>query len=243
MPSVSLITYCKGRFPEAKQYVPAALKALLDLDELVFVDYDDPLQAGQWVKALGDPRCSVVRVEGYPWWWPNHARNLGGLAAVGEILVFSDVDFLISPELVREIRALPLRSYAVQPDDVGSIGFVALLGADFGQVNGWEEAFVGYGCDDFYFRVRLDCLGRTCTLLSNRLVPVQRSGDQVRVLEVDQGIFICYNSRLAKILPMMHPYRMNIGRNWGKGGVLLCESALRKGVKAHDGDEAARAAA
>ena len=226
MPSISLITYCKGRKHEAEEYVPAALAALSDLDELVFVDYDDPGESGRWVRDLAEERVTVVRIADMEWFHVNHARNLGGLAAVGDILVFSDVDFLVSPELIRECRCLPLRSYCVQPDDLGSLGFVVCLRADFVELNGWEEAFVGYGRDDLHFHECLDSLGRTAVLMRTRLVPVPHQGEQVRILGVSQNISAAFNSRLSRALRMMHSYRMNIGRNWGKGGRFLCRSKL-----------------
>jgi hypothetical protein len=226
VPSISLITYCKGRRPEAEQYVPAALAALSELDELVFVDYDDPGGSGPWVVSLADPRVTVVRVSDMTYFHANHARNLGGLAAVGDIVIFSDVDFLISPELIRECRAVPLRSYLVQPDNVGSWGFVVCLRSDFAELQGWDEAFVGYGCDDLHFRSALDALGRTCYRMSARLVGVSRSGEQVRMHEVSQNISAAFNSRLSRALRMMHRYKMNLSRNWGKGGKFLCRSTI-----------------
>jgi hypothetical protein len=41
----------------------------------------------------------------------------------------------------------------------------------------------------------------------------------------------------------MHRYKMNISRNWGKGGQFLCRSELGKGVLTHDDHATTGAAA
>jgi hypothetical protein len=228
--NISLITYCKGRHLEARQYVPAALGALGPDDELVFVDYDDGDGIGCWVESLANEHISVVRVTGLPFFHVNHARNLGLRAAVGGIVIFSDVDFLVSPEMVQEARHLGPLSWLCQPGDVSSWGFIVCRREDAMEVGGFDEAFVGYGCDDMFFRGSLTLLGRACHVMQNRLVPVVRCGEQVRLHGVSQNLSAALNGRLGRGLRMLHRYRQNVSRNWGWGGLFLCKSKLRTSV-------------
>ena len=230
MVSISLITYCKGRCSQAREYVPAALKALRPGDELVFVDYDDSENVGQWAAELRAECLTVVRADGLAWFHVNHARNIGGRAAVGELLIFSDVDFLVSADLIEEARTLPALAFFTQPNTINSFGFVVCRRSDFQEIQGWDEAFIGYGCDDICFRESLFALPRAAFEMKNLLVPISPGVEQVRMHQVSQGLSVSYNSRLKKLLRVMHPYRQNLSRNWGWGGRLVCESEVRRGT-------------
>ena len=207
--------------------MPAALRSLGADDELVFVDYDDPDNCGAWVEGLGDDRVTVVVASKLPFFHVNHARNLGFKAAVCPISIFSDVDYAVSTALVEEARSLAPQTWLAQPDDVGSWGFIVVLRTDVLEVNGWDEAFVAYGCDDMAFRASLTLLGVKCQIMKARLRPVQREGKQVRMLGADINISAVYNVRLARALRMLHPYKQNISRNFGWGGDLICQSRAR----------------
>jgi hypothetical protein len=208
----------------------AALRSLRGVDEAVLVDYDDPEEVGAWAVKLRDPCVCVVRVQGCEWFHMDHARNLGGRASAGEVLIFSDIDFQVSPALIEEASCLVPKTFLVQVDELHSFGFVVVHRADFFEVQGFEEALTAYGHDDFQFRNSLMYLGRTCQRMRARLEPI-RAGEQVRVhQERRMAITAACNARIMRALRMLHPFRNNVSRNWGWGGVVLQKSRLGESV-------------
>ena len=242
MASVSLITYCKGRHLDAEKYFPAAIAAMGPCDELVFVDYSDPGDVKSLLLESRDGRITLVSAPGREWFHANHSRNLGLRAAAGDLVVFTDVDFCVTREFVEEVRLLPARSYYVQPDEVGSWGCVACFRADALEIQGWDEAFVGYGCDDLHFRRSLDALGRTCFRMKARLVGEKFPQGQVRIHEASQNVTAAFNRRLAIILRGLHPYKENVSRNWCLGGQGLRWSELGYGLVQSERDRAVQRA-
>ena len=160
LPSVSIITTCKGRLDHLKQSLPTWLvQNYAGAWEIVVVDYDCPDGTAEWLRSLGTDRvrCVEVRDNALPFHM-NHARNVGVTAASGGVLALLDADNIASPEyLTRGINAM-LSTGAKLCNTVTEVGgmrgccFIdaaSLLG-----LNGFDEAFVNYGfCDiDLYDR-------------------------------------------------------------------------------------------
>ena len=226
--TLSVIVGCMGRRIEAEQFVPAVLKQLVSGDELVLVDFADPDHVGAWAVEL---KCAQVTVVAYPeavWFHPNLARNVGCRRAVGEVLVVSDVDKLMPDALLEECRVLAGGEFLTQTNDTGSIGWLALFCADFFRVGGYEEALCGYGWDDFVMRESLNKAGLRMRTSGHRVWSVPREIG-CRIYPNDKRHVSAHvNQRLARDLRILHPYMANVARNWGAGGVVMCESEARQ---------------
>ena len=216
--TLSIITYCKGRLHELKRWLPAAVDALDDDDEIIVVDYDDPDDAHLWLRAQPFPQLVTVHLANLQWFHADHARNCGLRQARNDIVIFADVDFLITQQIVAEIRTNDYKAFGQQPDDVGSLGFIYLRREHAMALNGWEEAVCGYGWDDIDFKHHCRLYGLRPYTMTNRLISI-RSEHQVRILEgVNKARNATVNQRILRALASLHPYKNNVGRNWGWGG-------------------------
>ncbi|HEX8906015.1 MAG TPA: glycosyltransferase family 2 protein [Longimicrobiaceae bacterium] len=105
MPSVSVIAPARN---EARG-IEAALRSLLRLDvprlEVIVVDdrSEDATGAIADRIAAEEPRLKVVHVTELPdgWLGKNHALQLGGERATGELLLFTDADVVMAPDTLR----------------------------------------------------------------------------------------------------------------------------------------------
>ena len=224
MSTLSVVVGCMGRLLEAQQFVPAVLKVLDANDELVFVDFADPGHSGDWVVKLGDARCTVVAYSPAAWYAPNLVRNLGCRVAVGDLLVVCDVDKLWPAELVNECRSMQKGEFLVQDNSTGSIGWLCMWFSDFRNVNGYEEALAGYGWDDFVMRESLQKSGLAMRFCKHRVYSTPLEIGCRSYPDERRHVSSHVNQRLSRDLRILHPFRGNIARNWGAGGVVVCES-------------------
>jgi hypothetical protein len=214
---------------QAKITVPAILEALGQDGELVFVDYSDPDDAWRWVCELGDARVTVVRFFPAAWWQMNHARNLAGVAALGRVLVFCDVDWVASRALVEECARVPAGYFGVQAGLTGAAGFLAVRAVEWHNAGGYEEAIVGYGEDDHQMVWMLGRRGLRRLTLDSRVQMLPRD-DQVRCLEVtDLGRLNTVNVKIVRALRELLVNHNNVSRNWGLGGEVVQLSRWHNG--------------
>jgi cellulose synthase/poly-beta-1,6-N-acetylglucosamine synthase-like glycosyltransferase len=102
-PMLSVVVAARDEAAEIER----ALRSLLALDyprlEVVAVDdrSEDATPSILARIAAEDPRLRVIRVERLPegWLGKNHALHLGSEAAAGELLLFTDADVVMAPEL------------------------------------------------------------------------------------------------------------------------------------------------
>jgi len=218
MITLSICTFAKNRLDQVKRTLPHVLSVLGPDDELVFVDYSDPQKSGLWAKEnVKDNRLVLVWVPGMKWWHMNHARNCAGVNAGKDIFVFMDVDNLPSKDLVEAIRKMPPKTWYGVGVGVNISGFAAIRKSDYLEVNGYEEALVGYGYDDTGMHVAMNRLGVPRVDLKSLVPQIQGGEAQVRVLEPSKGYEWEQNKQITLILNERHPYKANIGRNWGIG--------------------------
>lgn len=92
MPSISIITVCKGRLSHLKESLPSFLNQ--PDCEVIVVDYDCPERSGEFVEE-NYPAAKVVKVENRPYFNNWAARNHGGAAATGTIVAFLDADIIV----------------------------------------------------------------------------------------------------------------------------------------------------
>ncbi len=217
---ISFCTFCKCRLVEAKQTVPNTLSLMSQDDELIFVDYDDPEGGGHFVESLGDPRVNVVYVKNVKFWNEAHARNRALLNATKDIVVMIDIDNFISPCIIDDVRNLSEDEFYILGDGSNVYAFIASFRKNFLEINGYEEAFVNYGWLDGNLRNKMMALGLKCTHNPEHRKTLRFLENGARIMDTDDsnGLMemIESNRQIDIILSKKHPYKNNIGRNWGR---------------------------
>ena len=169
MSTLCYITTCKGRLEHLKQTLPC----VVDQPDVscVVVDYACPDNTADWV-AANFPQVTVVRVTGEAGFNAARARNLGARAAKSPWLAFFDADIRWAPDFAR--RVIPdLQAdhfYRAQPVTPQSWGSFICQRRDFEAVDGYDEAFTGWGGEDDDLMMRLALLGRKSAGYSAELI-------------------------------------------------------------------------
>jgi hypothetical protein len=99
---------------------------------------------------------------------------------------------------------------------LSTYGTCAVYNKDFKEVNGYEEAFVGWGYEDTSFYTSLRALGLTDNYFIN-------SGQEIIHDDAERSQYLHgeimqsnkSNRRISEILRTRHKYKNNINRNWG----------------------------
>lgn len=218
---LSLFTFCKGRRSEVERWLPSAIAATGECDEIIIVDYDDPEHVGDWAVLQHAPRLTIVQIYDCKWFHAAHARNLALRACRGQYAISCDSDYLVTPEVVQECRSISQGGFLVQNDAVGSMGFLVAATADLLEIQGWEEGVCGYGFEDLSLRDKLVALGRKRITMTARLQDIG-ARRQVRIMQAESvARNAAVNRRLLRTLGALHRYKNNFGRNWGAGGEIL----------------------
>lgn len=188
MPSVSIITTCKGRLTHLRQTFPLMLA--LDYEgplEVIVVDYGCPDGAADYVESEGHARGRAVRVTKHTEWWNmSRARNLGANAATGEYLAFVDADYLLQPTYIA--RAVGAMTATASRLGCPSLPHCELFGACVVEarwihhLRGFDEALNenGYGWDDIDFYHRSTAHGEAPLPLGTGLLEDIKHGDDDR---------------------------------------------------------------
>lgn len=234
--SLSIITYAHRRQLQVEKFLPYHLAALRPRDELVLVDYGDPCHCGEFAAAISDDHLTVVRVSGVEWFHMDHARNLGGRAARGDVAVFADVDFLLTPGVFNECLTLQPGEFLVQHPKTHSFGFICCWRQDYLDAQGYEEAVCGYGYDDTQFNQLLSTRGLGRRLMVNQVEDIGVGSNTRNLQPRDLGKNAAVNMRVLRALRMLDSKHNNCSRNWGWGGQLLKQSALAREEKQNGND-------
>ena len=163
------ITTCKGRLEHLKQTLPR----VVDQPDVscVVVDYACPDNTADWV-AANFPQVTVIRVTGESGFNAARARNLGARAAKAPWLAFFDADIRWAPEFARKV--IPgLQAdyfYRAQPVTPQNWGSLICQRRDFEAIDGYDEAFTGWGGEDDDLMMRLALLGRKSAGYSAELI-------------------------------------------------------------------------
>ncbi len=157
---LSIIVPCKGRLEHLKQSLPT-LVAQGDGLEIVVVDYDCPDGTADWVRA-SHPAVRVVQVADRPLFNVSAARNLGAADASGEWLAFLDADVKVAEGFAATLKTLvqPGFFYIADPRPPQLWGALVVSRGDYDWVDGYDEAFEGWGSEDVDILERLLILGR-----------------------------------------------------------------------------------
>lgn len=216
MPTISVLTYCKRRLAQAMAMIPHTVGLLQDGDELVFVDYSCEDESYLWVKAHY-PQVRIVHVPGRRWYSHPHARNCAAVNARGDIFLFVDIDNLVPRELYEKCRDVPHGEFYALIPAPNKSGFCAIHRSDFYKVNGYEEGIPSYCYEDTCFYRALDAAKVARVDLTDFDVDVIAADEQPRALEPCDGDPWTQNQDIANILRKRHPYKNNVGTNWGIG--------------------------
>jgi len=150
-----LITTCKNRLHHLQQTLP--LMTNLPAAEVIVVDYGCRQGTAAWVRR-DHPNVRLVEVDDDPGFCVARARNLGAEAASAPWLLFIDADVCLDERLVHWFKghANPGSFYLPWPRNLQAFGTVLCTRAAFNQVGGYDEAFRGWGGEDWdlYFRLR-----------------------------------------------------------------------------------------
>lgn len=178
MPKVSFVVTCKGRLEHLQATIESALR---HCDEYVLVDYTCPENSGRWVSDRF-PKVFVVDVPKQEIYHRAHARNLGAAVASGDILCFLDCDIILAESFIETINdLLPGQFLAVDHADEGLTGLIACWKEDFVKLGGYDEAYVGYGCEDIDLQIGLEfVLGRSRHLIPRKQVRHLNHSDDLR---------------------------------------------------------------
>lgn len=161
MPSVALITTCRGRLHHLRQTLP--LMAAEKPDELIVVDYACPDGSGDWA-AAEHPQTKVVRAAGKSGFNLCDARNLGAAAAVSDWLFFVDADIRLAKGMLGKLRKrlAPGGFYLpewIEGTPIDIWGSCACPRGTYEALEGYDEVFEGWGADDEDFYHRMESAG------------------------------------------------------------------------------------
>jgi glycosyltransferase involved in cell wall biosynthesis len=203
-PTFSIVTCCKGRLEFLKRSLPTFVQQAET--EVVVVDYDCPERTKDWV-AAHYPDVRVAAVADAPLFNLSRARNIGVDAARGRWLVLCDADMLLVPSFAQEMRermapGTYLRPYQDTPSGARKLPFPLLCEATaYRDVGGYDDAFRGWGAEDWEFVGRLDRHGLTETLYPAALVETLKHSNATRssYYEHEIGVSMVINHHYAKI--------------------------------------------
>lgn len=161
-PILSFVVPVKSRLSQLQQTLPT-LARQTDA-EVVVVDVDCPQQSADWIASAKFSNVRALKLNDMPVFNAARARNIGAAHARGRWLCFLDADTLLKPDFVRTVVAhLPPNSFVQFALDAP--GLVVVNSEDFRHLDGYDEIFEGWGCEDDDLIVRLKLLGRQHVML------------------------------------------------------------------------------
>jgi hypothetical protein len=185
---LSLITTCKNRLPHLKQTLPLMLQQ--PRAEVIVVDYGCGQGTAAWVKEH-HPAAKLVQVNDDPVFCAARARNMGAKIASHETLCFVDVDVLVHLELSKwlELNQSPnaFYLYPVRKDERELDGFLIIAREYFLKIGGYDEAFRGWGGEDYDLYERLARTGLSRSSVPRESILSIPHGDELRQLSEDDG--------------------------------------------------------
>lgn len=162
-----------GRLAHLKKNYPAFPKPC------VVVDYSCPGHSGDWAEAEG---ADVVRVPGEAHFHKTRALNLGAARALvlgADRLCFLDADTQVAPSFL-DFAESSAHSLIAPPGDPQLVGILVTSARDFIRVGGYDERYIGWGCEDLDMRLRLHLAGSTFETLPEGAVSSISHGDALR---------------------------------------------------------------
>lgn len=164
---VSIITTCKNRLAHLKQTLEPMQEQLFS--EVIVVDYGCSQGTYEWVKNNFED-IKVIRVDDDPSWCASRARNIGASYATGKWYLFIDADIKLESDLTKWILENCTEGNFYTGQEVESLSLTGTFvceAADFDSIDGYDEAFTGWGGEDLDIYMRLKLAG----IREEKLIP------------------------------------------------------------------------
>lgn len=179
---ISIVVVCKNRLAHLQQTLPRMVQQ--SFTEVVVVDYGCEQGTADWVKG-NFPSAKVVSVTDDPLFCLARARNIGASQAAHEILCFVDADVLINMDIGKWVKEnLQEQRFYVSGNrrDFELNGFMICTKSHFLAVGGYDEAFSGWGGEDWDMYERLILLGNKPGFLPREALTAIKHDDAIRQL-------------------------------------------------------------
>lgn len=161
---ISVVIPCKNRLSHLLQCLPTVLNQTYQDLDIVVVDFNCPKDTARVItESFTDSRIRVIQ-EDVPsdYWNLAESRNRGFLHALGSIVLFLDADTILQPTFIeyaiKELNGNTFVTGLTAPPWNGC-GCALVNSVDFQKINGYNEALVGWGWEDFDFYGRMEGLG------------------------------------------------------------------------------------
>lgn len=175
---MTIVTTCKGRLEHLQQTLASMVSQGIPC---IVVDYGCPQGTGQWV-AQNHPSVRVVQADGVANFNIGRARNLGSRQVRTPWVCFLDSDKLLGPDFAQ--NTLPLLrngAYFLAHSEMPDLsGMVVCAMRDFAAIEGYDEVFEGWGCEDNDLYARLERHGCVAGRLPKGVAGCIAHADDVR---------------------------------------------------------------
>lgn len=176
-PNISIVTVCKNRLHHLKVTLPEMCKQ--SHSEVIVVDYGCEQGTSAWVNK-NHPTVKVLQVKNTTLFNLSHARNIGAAKANGRFILFIDADIILKDDLGMWIQnnAVTNEYYARKESDI--YGTVILEKSNYLKINGYDEAFIGWGGEDNDLYYRLNMIGLKENIYPSNYTEGIEHGDEER---------------------------------------------------------------
>jgi predicted glycosyltransferase involved in capsule biosynthesis len=185
---ISLITTCKNR----RQHLAKTLPTMVQQTnaEVIVVCYGCEQGTADWIRR-DYPSVTLIEVNDDPVFCVARARNIGASYAKHPLLAFVDADIMLNGTIESWIKAVPTEQvyFAHTPGVWNFAGFVICSKTAFDEVQGFDEAFRGWGHEDTDFLERLDEAGYRRASVPDDFLTAIPHGNRERQVGPDSGGF------------------------------------------------------
>lgn len=156
--------------------------------EVIVVDYGCQQGTAEWVRTNFE-NVKTILVDDDPSWCASRARNISASNAVGDWFLFIDADVKLKSDLGAEIIEHCRNGFYYRSKKGGCLTGSFICQAEaFKRIEGYDEAFTGWGGEDIDLYKRLSLLGiKREDMLTSVFEPV-RHGDELRNLGKDSEV-------------------------------------------------------
>lgn len=140
--------------------------------------------------------CRVVSVQGEEWFNLSRARNLGATLVTTPWLMFIDCDMLLSTDFAARLPLTRENQFVIfQGRGCGYAGFIAVHGAMFRRIGGYNTCLEGYGYEDTDLRERLYAANCGALEIGHELATHIEHGNDLRTMNYRNKVIGETNAR------------------------------------------------
>jgi len=158
--------------------------------EVIVVCYGCEEGTAEWVRSEY-PNVKLVEVNDDPQFCVARARNIGASYAQYSLIAFVDADIILAGDIATWIKTIPNEPlyFAPIPGTWEYGGFIVCPIEAFKTIEGYDEAFRGWGHEDTDFIERLEQAGYRRASVPMDLLNVISHGNEERQIGPDSGGF------------------------------------------------------